>query len=72
MNAVMYESHPKHILEPNGLFKWETATDIECYCGHLQKRHLFASDVCLDGLCICERFAVDKKRRSCDISEGDS
>jgi hypothetical protein len=52
---------PKHILEKNGLFKWEKTADIECFCGHYKSSHLEAKDICLDGLCICEAFATDKE-----------
>lgn len=55
--------HPKHVLEPNGLFKWEKLANIECYCGHQQNSHLDGLDVCLKDLCICENFAVDYKEK---------
>jgi hypothetical protein len=62
MKAVTYNFHPKHILEPNGLFEWERTTDVECYCcGHKQSSHLDGVEVCLKGLCLCEKFGVDKK-----------
>jgi hypothetical protein len=56
--------HPKHVMQENGLFKWERMADIECYCGHLKKIHLDGIDVCLSTkpeICICERFMIDKK-----------
>jgi hypothetical protein len=44
-----------------GLFEWERTTDVECYCGHKQNSHLDGIEICLKGLCICEKFGVDKK-----------
>jgi hypothetical protein len=49
-------------MEPNGVFEWEKIdNDVECYCGHKQNSHLDGIEICLNGLCICEKFGVDKK-----------
>jgi len=61
MKAVTYNFYPNHVLEPNGLFEWERRIDVECYCGHKQSSHLDGMDICLNGLCICESFGIDKK-----------
>jgi hypothetical protein len=58
--AVTY-FHPKHVLEPNGLFEWEMTIDVECYCGHKRSSHLDGIEICLKGLCICEKFGVYKE-----------
>jgi hypothetical protein len=55
--VITYDLYPKHVLEPNGLFEWEKVTDVECYCGHKQNSHLDGIEICLKGLCICEKLS---------------
>ena len=58
-------------MEPNCVFEWQRIdNDIKCHCEHNQSSHLDNTDICLNGLSICEKFGVDKKSRSCDISKG--
>lgn len=56
------ERAQKIFLEPCGVFEWQKPTpDSECHCRHLQSAHLDLETICLTGLCICEKFGVDKK-----------
>jgi hypothetical protein len=49
-------------MEPNGVFEWQRIdNDIKCHCEHKQSSHLDNTDICLNGLCICEKFGADKK-----------
>jgi hypothetical protein len=57
-------------MEPNGVFEWERINDnVKCYCKHNQSSHLDNTDICLKGLCICEKFGVDKIEE-CDKRNG--
>jgi hypothetical protein len=56
------ERQQKIFLESNGVFRWQrSSNDVKCYCVHNQSSHLDNEDICLHGLCICERFQNDKK-----------
>jgi hypothetical protein len=44
------------------VFEWQRIdNNIRCHCEHNQNSHLENTDICLNGLCICEKFGVDKK-----------
>jgi len=64
-NHEMYwKGSKKSSWKAMGLFGERTTVDVKCYCGHKQSSHLDGIEICLNGLCICESFGVDKKRRS--------
>lgn len=61
------ERKQKVFMEPNGVFECQRIdNDIKCHC----ESHLDNMDICLNRLCISEKFGVDKKSKSCDISKG--
>ncbi len=55
-------------MEPNGVFEWQRIDNDTCYCEHKQSSHLDAIEICLNGLCICEKFGVDNKKEAEVIS----
>jgi|SRR5215813_10160784 len=63
MKAETYQTHPKYVLQENGLFEWQRNGNNMCRCGHKQSLHLDSISICLDkskvdltGTCICEIF----------------